>query len=378
MTQRRSAGEGSIFRRADGRWCAHVALHSGQRRYVYGRTRQDVAVKLRAAVKSREEGLPLPPTRETVESFLTSWLEQQRSRVRPRTWMRYEQFVRIHVLPVLGKVLLNHLGPQHIERLYADRRAAGVGAVSVHHLHTVLHKAFEQATRWNLIQRNVVRLVDTPRMPRREMSVLAPPEVRTLLASAAGGPLEALLALAATTGMRRGELLATRWRDVELERGVLRVTGSLQRDTSGVLRITEPKTARSRRQVELSSLAVEALLRHRTQQTEHRLRLGEEWQDHDLVFPNPRGLPQDGSHMVAGQFLPLLTRAGLPRIRFHDLRHTAATLMLGRGVHPKIVSEVLGHSTIGITLDLYSHVTPTMQRAAAQAMDEVLGPQRPE
>jgi integrase len=350
-----------------------VTLDNGRRTYIYRNTRAEVRRELSAAVKTHEEGLPIPPARETVGSFLTAWLEGQRSRVRPRTWARYETFLRVHTLPSLARVPLARLGPQHIERLLADRRQAGLGEPSLRDLRAVLHKAMEQAVRWNLVPRNVVRLVDRPRVPRREMTVLNPEEVRSLLVAAEGGPLEALIPLAVTTGMRRGEILGLRWRDVDLDRGVLRISGSLQRNAAGEMEITEPKTAHSRRQVELSSLAAEALRRHRAGQREHRLLLGSEWEEHDLVFPNQWGRPQDGSHMVAGQFYPLLQKADVPKVRFHDLRHTAATLMLGGSVHPKIVSEVLGHSTIGITLDLYSHVTPTMQRAAAQAMDDVLG-----
>jgi integrase len=205
------------------------------------------------------------------------------------------------------------------------------------------------------------------------MLVLSPDQVRRLLVAAKGGPLEALIAVAVSTGLRRGELLALRWRDVDVDAGVLRVVGTLQRDYNRKLVISEPKTPRSRRQVELSGLAVDALRRHRAAQTEMRLLLGDEWEANDLVFPNPFGKPQDGSHLLLGQFVPLLERARLPRIRLHDLRHTAATLLLSRGMHPKIVSEMLGHTTVGITLDLYSHVTPTMQREAARAMDELLG-----
>jgi integrase len=349
-----------------------VTIDGERRRYVYGRTRQEVQRRLSEARRLVDDGLPLPPQRETVGSFLTAWLEGQRSRVRARSWMRREQLIRLHALPIIGRIPLARLQPQHVEQLLADRRAAGLGDYSLHHLRAVLHRALEQAVRWNLVARNVVHSVDPPRVARREMTVLTPEEVRRLLDAAAGGPIEALLTLAVTTGMRRGELLALRWRDVDLTRRSLRVVGSLQRDATGRLDILEPKTARSRRQVELTGLAVDALQRHRAAQAQRRLLLGEEWNDHDLVFPSTLGLPQDGSHLVDGQFRPLLRRAGLPPIRFHDLRHTAATLMLERGVHPKIVSEMLGHSTIAITLDLYSHVTPTMQRAAANALDELL------
>ena len=373
MPGRRGRGEGSIFKRADGRWTAYATTYGGQRRYVYGRTRTEVAKKLAEVAQQRDSGLPAPLGRETIASFLADWLEGQRSQLRPKSWKRHEEHIRIHIVPVIGSVALRRLTPQHLNHLYANRLAAGLSAVSVHHIHGTVHRALVHAVRWGLVTRNVADLVDPPRMERREMTVLGVEQVRGLLDAARDGPIEAIIAVAISTGLRRGELLALRWRDVDLDLGVLRVVGTLQRGYDRQLVISETKTARSRRQVELSGLAVDALRRHRAKQTELRLMLGDEWHDHELVFPNAIGKPQDGSHLLLGQFVPLLKRSGLPRIRFHDLRHTAATLLLGRGVHPKIVSEMLGHTTIGITLDLYSHVTPTMHREAARTMDELLG-----
>jgi integrase len=369
---RRGAGEGSVFRRADGRWCAYLSLGEGGRRYLYGKTRAEVQRKLSAAHRTQDDGLPFSPERHTVGDFLTEWLEGQRPRLRPNTWKRYEEYVRIHAMPTLGRVKLAALSPQHLDRLYAQRVAAGLSPTTVHHIHAVLHKALEQAVRWNLVPRNVAGLVDPPRAGRQEMTALTPEQTRTLLEGAADGPLEAILTLAVTTGMRKGELLALHWTDVDLERGTLRVVGTMQRHPDGKMAVTPPKTARSRRRVELAPMALNALRRHRARQTETRLLLGPVWNALGLVFPSSLGRAQDGSHLLYGLFHPLLERLGPPIIRFHDLRHTAATLLLGQGVHPKIVSEMLGHSTIAITLDLYSHVTPTMQRDAARAMNSLL------
>ena len=171
--------------------------------------------------------------------------------------------------------------------------------------------------------------------------------------------------------MRRGEVLALRWRDVDLDRSVLSVTGSLQRGVEG-LTISEPKTVRSRRLVALSGIAVEALRRRHSRQVGERLLAGSIWRESDLVFTSAVGGPVEPGNMLRRSFWPLVARAGLPHVRFHDLRHTAATQMLSRGVHPKVASELLGHATVGITLDLYSHVSESMQREAALAMDEVL------
>lgn len=185
--------------------------------------------------------------------------------------------------------------------------------------------------------------------------------------------LEALYVLALATGMRLGELLALRWRDVQLQDGTLRVSGSLQRTSAGLQR-AEPKTSRSRRQIVLSATAVEALRRHAGRQEQERARLGPAWEDTGLVFANRVGRPLEAQNLQRS-LRPLLQRAGLPPIRFHDLRHIAATLLLGHGVHPKIVADLLGHSTTAIITDVYSHVTPTMHQAAVDALGELLGPQ---
>ena len=204
------------------------------------------------------------------------------------------------------------------------------------------------------------------------MEALSPADARTFLDIASGDRLEALYVLALTTGMRQGELLGLRWRHIDLGGKTVRVSGALQRTAEGFV-IAKPKTTRSRRQVALTSSAVNSLTRHRVAQTEERLRLGAAWQDLDLVFANEVGGFIAEWNLRRQSFLPLLRKAGLPVIRFHDLRHTAATLMLGRGVHPKVVAEMLGHSQISITLDLYRHVTPTMQQQATEALDAVLG-----
>ena len=372
MTRRRGNNEGSIYKRKDGRWEARISLDHGGRKGLYGKTRQEVARKLAVAIKARQDGLPPVSERQTVRQYMGHWLESTRPSLRPKTWLRYEQLLRLHVVPEIGNLRLVRLSPQHLQRLYASRLEAGLSPPSVVQLHAVLRRALGQAARWGLVARNVVSLVTPPRLERREMATLSPDQVRSLLEAAAGDRLAALYVLAITTGLRQGEILALRWRDVDLDDGrTLQVRATLQRTAEGFV-FAEPKTAHSRRQVALGTAAVEGLRRHRARQLEERIRLGTAWEDDDLVFANEVGRPIEASNLRNRSFWPLLERAGLPRIRFHDLRHTAATLLLGQGVHPKIVSEMLGHCQIAITLDLYSHVTPTMQRQAAETMDAVL------
>ncbi len=368
---RRGNNEGSIYQRGDGRWAAAVSLGGGRRKHVYGKSREEVARKLTWALTAAQEGLPIPSDRVTVGRFLEQWLGAERPGLRAGTWRRYEQLARLHVQPELGSVRLVRLCPADLQRLYAKCLAHGLSSTTVHHVHGLLHRALGQATRWGLVSRNVASLVDPPRRRRREMVTLGPAEARRLLSAAKGNRLEAMYVLALATGMRQGELLALHWSDVDAEAGKLRVKGTLLRTPDGLV-IAETKTRSSRRAVDLPARAIEALRRHRAVQAAERLRAGDAWEDWGLVFANKVGRPIEAGNLLRRSFWPLLEQAKLPRIRFHDLRHSAATLMLGRSVHPKVVSEILGHSQIGITLDLYSHVTPTMQREAAQAMEEVL------
>lgn len=369
---KRGNNEGSITKRPDGRWEARIMLEGGRRKSFYAKTRQAAAQKLAAALRDRDRGLPIVGEQQTVAQYLAGWLETARTTVRPRTWKRYAEYVNLHIVPALGTIRLSKLTPQQVQLFYAKKLAEGLSPTTVAHAHAVLHHALDAATRLGVVQRNVAALVDPPRVVRHEMATLTPEQARAFLEEAKGDRFEALYVFALTTGMRQGELLALRWREVDLDRGTLQVRGTLQRTSVG-LEVAEPKTARSRRRVALTVTAVEALKRHRLQQLQERIALGEVWDDHDLVFPNSIGRPMEATNLLRNSFFPLLRRAGLPRIRFHDLRHTAATLLLSRGVHPKVVAELLGHATISVTLDTYSHVLPDMQREATAAMDAVLG-----
>lgn len=371
MTSRRANNEGSIYKRPDGRWVASVTLPQGRRKYFYGKTRQDVAIRLTAALKARDDGLPIPGERQTVAQYLNGWLETAKTTVRPTTWHRYESYLRVHVLPDIGRIPLTRLTPDRLQRLWSEKLRAGLSPASVRQLRAFVRKALNDAARWDIVPRNVAALTSPPKVARKEIRTLSPDEVRHLLAAADGDNLGALYTLAVTTGIRQGELLGLRWRDVDLEHLTLQVRQALHR-TKGEYIFSDPKSAKSRRMVALTATAIAALRRHKANQAAERLKIGTAWRDIDLVFTNEEGGPIDAGNLRNRSFRPLLQRAGLPRIRFHDLRHTAATLMLGRGVHPKVVSEMLGHSQIAITLDLYSHVTPTMQREAAQAMEDAL------
>ncbi len=369
---KRGNGEGSIFqRKQDGQWCAVIMLPDGRRRTSTHRTRKEAGDKLLEVLKKSREGLPLADERITVGRYLAEWLATIKQSVRPNTYDRYESYVNRHIVPMLGRIRLAHLTPQHVQRLYADRHAAGLSPTTVHHIHACLHKALKQALRWSLVGRNVTDLVDAPRIARREMQTFTPEEAREFIAAVSGDRLESVYVLAITTGMRQGELLALKWQDVDLEGGTVMVRGTLQQTPEGLV-VAEPKTSGSRRKVSITAVAIAALRRHKVAQATERLRLGPAWEDSGFVFVTPKGGPIDSDNLRNRHYYPLLKRAGLSRIRFHDLRHTAASLMAAQNVHVKVIQTMLGHSRASTTLDTYLHAFPDMQQQATEAIDRLL------
>jgi len=386
---RRGHGEGTISRRSDGRWEARVTLPDGTRKALYAKTRQEAQAKLRQAQSDIERGLPLADEQQTVATYLTGWLATIAPTVRASTLLRYTYDVRRNILPTLGHVKLARLSAQQVQTLYAAKLAAGLSTTSVRHLHACLHKALASAVRLGLVPRNVADMVDAPQMRAPHQETLTPEEARQLLASAHadGDRLEALWALAIHTGMREGELLALRWRDVDLsgmagKPATVQVRASLSISREKVYDAqtgltqnrpvySEPKTAKGKRRIRLTPQAVEALRAHRTRQKAERLHAGEVWRENDLVFCSQIGTPLYARNVIRS-FRRRLAKAGLRQIRFHDLRHTAATLLLLGYVQPQVVSEMLGHATPDITSRIYSHVLPDMQANAADVMAHLL------
>lgn len=378
MPKRRGHGEGAVFR-AGRYWAAELFLGygpDGKKRVLrwYGKTRAEVQEKLHRALAERQAGLLVDPENVSVEQFLTRWLEDSvRLSTRPRTYECYALNVRKHIVPALGKLPLRKLAPVHLQQLYARKLEEGLSPRTVQLIHTILHRALGQAAKWGLVPRNGADLVDRPKAARKEMRTLTAEQVRTLLKAAKEDRLYALYVLAVTTGMRQGELLGLRWEDVDLERSRLHVRCQLSWPAGQGPRLVEPKSATGRRTIELPPLAVAALKEHRRRQAEERLRAGSEWRNEwGLVFTTVLGTPIHPANLVHYSFYRLLAKAGLPRIRFHDLRHTCATLLLEAGEHPKVVQEMLGHSSIQLTLDTYSHVTPALRRQAAERMQQLL------
>ncbi len=372
---RRSNGEGSIYETTDGAGyrgsliVQHPTTGQNVRRYVRGRTRADVTRKLR---KLREGTDAAYPAIVSTGDYLTAWLERSRQGVRPSTWKQRELHVKLYLGPAVGAVALARLTPADVERmtsaLVADGKAPRTAALA----RIVLRRALADAVRDGAVPRNVAALARPPRIERHELQYLDAPQLRRLLEATGDHALGPLIAVAATTGLRQGELLGLRWQDVDTAGASLTVRRSLALAWDGTFQLAEPKTKGSRRTINLPARAVAALDGQRARQDALRVAAGTAWQDRDgLVFTNGAGMPLRGPDVTHGYQKQLLA-IGLPRIPFHALRHSMATALLTAGVPLKVVSETLGHSTITLTADTYAHVAPELRKDAADAMDRAL------
>ena len=370
---RRGNGEGTILKRSDGRWAAAIMLDDGGRKWIYGKTRRGVADRLTKVQRDVAEGRPIINERLTVAEYLNRWLyEVAKQRTRPMTFRGYEHLVRLHILPALGRVRLARLTPQHVHSLVAGKTREGrLAPRTIQYMHSVLRAALNQALRWRMVHYNAAGLVSPPRGTRLEPKVLTPEQARQLLDAARGDRLEALYSVALALGLRQGEALGLKWSDIDLDAGVLRVRRAAQRIPHQGTQLVETKTVRSRRTLVMPPVVISALRSHRARQNLERLAAGGRWIDNDLVFASRSGTLSDGPN-VTHRFRRLLKKAGLAPMRFHDLRHACASLLLVQGVHPRVVMETLGHSQISLTMNTYSHVMPALQREAAEQMEAVL------
>jgi integrase len=374
VAKKRSNGEGSITRRKDGLYMARYTVQTAtgtKRKTLYGKNREDVAEKLVDALSNRNQGLVFDAGSQTVGEYMEQWLQTSaRESVRESTYESYRNQVRRYVVPAIGRVKLKRLSAMQIQGMYRAMLDRGLSPRTVQYAHAVLHRALRQAVRWGLVPRNVSEDVDRPRIRPEEIRPLNRHQARHLLNTAgeSGDRFEALYVLALHTGMRPGELLGLKWEDVNFDEGGLQLNRALAGKN-----LTAPKTKRSRRRIDLSTASIAALKAHRKRQLEERMQKAGLWRDHGLVFPSTVGTPLFHRNVVRA-FKNLLKRAGLPQsTRLYDLRHTCATLLLGSNVHPKYVQELLGHASIALTLDTYSHVLKGMDGGIGGAMDEALG-----
>jgi integrase len=374
---RRGNSEGSIYQRSsDGRWlgAATVGLDPAGRpirRTVSAKTRAEVVRKLKVLSREIDDGLVTAERAPTLEVLFERWFVDVMAREVVRSTIdNYRSIVKFHILPTLGRKKVDELTVAEVDRLLATKIAAGLSPSTVHRIRAVLSQCLDQGIRWGVTPRNVARLSRSPKLIRPEGRTLSPEQARGLLASLRGHRNEALYTLMLSTGMRRGEALGLKWGDVDLEGGVVRIRRSLKRE-GGHIVTADTKTLKSRRAVNLPEPVVELLTRHRDQQEKQRVDLGAAWVETEFVFTSSIGTPIDPRNLYR-DFQKVCENAGLSHWHPHELRHSAASLMLASGVKLQVVSQVLGHSSIRMTADVYGHILDPDREQAAKAMTAVL------
>lgn len=379
---------GHIRRRSKGSWEITVDIGrdpvTGKRLRHFESIRgakKDAERRLRELLHSLEYGGYAKPMRITLGAWLNDWLNSYvKTKCSPRTLDGYHTIVKHHLTVNLGMIPLSQLRPQHIQEFYAhaleDGRVDGKGGLSarsVLHIHRILFQALNYAVRQGLLISNPAGFVDPPRAKKPKMKALIPQEVAVLLNVARDTRYYPIIYAAVNTGLRQAELLGLQWRDTDLELASLSITQVLYK-RRGICQFKEPKSEHSRRRLDLTPSLAVFLRQYRVEKETECLLLGKSLGENDLVFGDVSGTPINPGTLTHN-FARIARRAGLPGVRFHDLRHTFASLMLLAGIHPKIVSEMLGHSSVAFTLDVYSHVIDGLQKAAVKRLDEVLRPE---
>jgi integrase len=368
----RGHGEGSIYQRSNGTWRAQISVN-GERISYGAKTKPECIEWLTTMQFQLNRGFDLQGRKMSLKNYLEHWLENHKVSSRPKTYLRYKGLSERYIIPRLGDTDLNDLHPLNIERFYANLITDGVGIRSVRLCHSILHSALGKAIDYGWILRNPARGVTQPQYKPSEMQVWNDSQVSLFLVIAESSRHKALYQLAITTGMRQGEIFGLKWTDLHWNLGEIQIQRQVQRIPGEGWSYQEPKTRTGRRKIILGEGTLHALRLHREQQLINIKVAGERWQSHELIFPNSVGNPMDSSNLRL-DFNRLVAKAGLPKIRFHDLRHTAASLMLNNGVPPIVVSRILGHAKPSITLDLYGHLYHEMQGEAAKIMDELVTP----
>jgi len=368
----RGRNEGSIYQRKNGRWRAQVTL-DGRRVSHDTKTRSESHQWLKNTLREVDEGMTLASTKLSFRDFSIQWLISKRSNLKKNTWSQYNHLINSYVLPRIGDIKIRELRSAQIQNLYDGLLAQGVGTWTVLKIHNIVHSVLSHATRTNMIQQNPASHTIIPSEPTPEMKILNESQVSQMLVAANGNRLEALYNLAVTTGMQQSEILGLKWTDLDWVNQTLRVERQLVKPNGTQIQFSPPKTRFGKRTITLGDQSIEVLRRHYDLQHEERMAQGERWVENGLIFTTKVGTPIHARNLIR-YFKKILQLAGLPVIRFHDLRHTAASIMLNHGIPVIVVSRRLGHARPSITLDIYGHVIPNMDESAAQKIDELVIP----
>ncbi|MBA3769467.1 MAG: site-specific integrase [Blastocatellia bacterium] len=370
---------GTITKKAENTWQVRIFLGrdgAGKTKHfnkaIHG-SRKDAQTFLNAKLRERDLGTFVTPTSESVSKFLDRWLKDvAKNKLRKRTFEGYESLINSHVRKQIGTKRLSDIQPYDIQRLYGGMKTAGYSSKTVRHVHNILSPAFKQAVRWKMIFQNPCDLSQLPRLEKKEMRCLTPGEVMIFLEAARGDRYYTAFILAMETGMTPEEYLGLQWQDIDFGQKTLSVRRALIVNKGGGFYFEEPKTKQSRRSIPLSDNAIAALKSHRRGQLEEAMAIRDAYQAGDLVFATRIGTPIQHRNFERRHFAAIRDKTNLPKIRLYDLRHTTVTLLLSAGENPKVVSERLGHASIVLTLDTYSHVLPTMQKEATAKIERLM------
>ncbi len=372
MGKRRGNNEGSIFRRKDGRWVAEISLN-GRRITKYGKSQKECRGWIKEMLNKIERGLTFDGMQLSLERYMESWLSGKALARRVTTVSKYRRYAELHILPMIGKMRLQAITPAHVRAIYMRMQMEGRGARTIQLVHVTLHCAFAQAVREGLIGHNPLDAVERPKVDTQQFQVLTEEQARTFLAASKGHSLETLFYLALTTGMRKGEILGLMWSDVDWDKGILRVERQLQQAGIGSATLTPTKTKAGRRQIKLGKGALAMLTAHRQRQESQKDLTRDRWQEHGMIFTTSIGTYMDQTK-VSREFKGILKRAGLPDIRFHDLRHTSISLLLDIGTPINTVQSRAGHTKASVTTDIYGHAMAHSQEVAAERIEELVTP----
>ena len=376
MVKRRGKNDGSLYKRRNGTWRALVSVN-GKRISHTAETKAECQRWIRLMLHQLDQGWDYASGTVPLDEYLYQWLNTHKVTLRDHTTHRYNQLIRDHIVPNIGENKLKDLTLAGVERFYSLLIETGIGVRTIREVHAVLHKALKKAVRYGYIQNNPVHGASLPRYTHAEMQVFDESQVTQFLVASHNTVHEALFHLAVVTGMRQGELFGLNWSDLKWNSGILYIKRQVQRVPGQGWKFIEPKTKAGRRTVRLGEETLQFLREYRERQRAYKEKVGERWQDHELIFPSSVGTPLNPSNLRR-VFNRTLDVAGLSRIRFHDLRHTAASLMLNHGIPVIVVSKILGHAKPSTTMDIYGHLIHEMQGEAVQVMEELVTPIRVE
>lgn len=381
---KRANGEGTIYQRKDGRWVAQITYvaNDGQkkRKTFYGTQQQEVVEKMRKFIADIERSEVIEPNKLTTAQWLKEWLTVYKMpHIRPKTYEQYESAIRVHIIPYVGEIKLQHLQARQIQEMYSSLTKKGLSPRSIYLVHLVLRMALDQAQKERYITVNPVKLTDPPKVKKKTAQVMSIEEQNAFLEALKGERLAPVFLFLITTGVRRGEALGLKWSDIttdkdgtliaNIRRSVVRAKDPTGKVKTKIL-IQDTKTEKSKRQIPVSEFMAEVLRKHKVRQNEERLMAGPEWQNTDFVFCTKFGGVMEPG-VLYREFRRILKKAKLENIKIHTLRHTFATRLLELGEHPRVVQELLGHEDITTTLNTYSHVAPEIKKRAAEKIDEL-------